>query len=105
MVRVTWKVNLNGALLAKSNRTAIMEGKNYFPPESVNMEYLRKSDTKGNCPWRGEISYYDIVVDGTVCKDAACYFAQTTPESLKTVGKDYLNYIAFIKDAKEAVNI
>ncbi|WP_406661756.1 DUF427 domain-containing protein [Methanolobus sp. ZRKC3] len=105
MVRVTWKVTFNKELLAKSNKTVIMEGKNYFPPESVKMEHLRKSDTKGNCPWRGEISYYDIVIDGEFSKDAACYFAETNPEALKKVGKDYKNYVAFLKDVKEAVNI
>lgn len=105
MVRVTRKVTFNGALLAKNNRTVLMEGKNYFPPESVNMAYLKESDTKEECPWRGEISYYDVVVDGEVCKDAACYFAETNPEALKKIGKDYLNHILFMGDTKEEVSI
>ncbi|WP_406660899.1 DUF427 domain-containing protein [Methanolobus sp. ZRKC3] len=105
MVRVTRKVTLNGTLLAKNNRTVLIEGKNYFPPESVNMEYLKKSDTKTTVPGMGELSYYDIVIDGEVSKDAACYFAETNPEALKKIGKDYQNYILFGNDTKEEVSI
>lgn len=105
MVRITWKVTFNKIPIAKNNRTLIMEGKQYFPPESVKMEYLKESETKGNCPWRGEISYYDIVVDGVVSKDAACYFAETNPDALKKVGKDYKNYITFIKDVETVVDV
>lgn len=105
MVRVTRKVTLNGTLLAKNNRTVLIEGKNYFPPESVNMEYLKESDTKTSVPGMGELSYYDIVIDGDVSKDAACYFAETDPEALKKIGKDYQNYIHFMGDTKEEVSI
>ena len=41
MVRATW----NGAVLAESDRTEVVEGNHYFPPDAVKKEYLRTSDT------------------------------------------------------------
>ena len=37
MVRATW----NGAVLAESDETRVVEGNHYFPPEAVNWEYFR----------------------------------------------------------------
>ena len=45
------------------------------------------------------------MVDGVVSKDAACYFAETNPDALKKVGKDYKNYITFIKDVETVVDV
>ena len=55
----------NGTTLAESDTTVVVEGNHYFPPESIRTEYFRDSDTHTTCPWKGEASYYDVVVDGT----------------------------------------
>ena len=69
-VKATW----NGAILAESNDTIVVEGNHYFPPDSINREYFRESDTQSTCPWKGLASYHDIVVDGKANKDAAWYY-------------------------------
>ena len=69
-MKATW----NGAILAESNDTIVVEGNHYFPPDSINREYFRESDTRSMCPWKGLASYHDIVVDGKVNKDAAWYY-------------------------------
>jgi uncharacterized protein (DUF427 family) len=58
-------------VLAESNDTIVVEGNHYFPPDAINREYFRQSDTHTTCPWKGKASYYDIVVNGNVNKDAA----------------------------------
>ena len=61
----------NGVVLAESDETIMIEGNHYFPPDALNRAYFQESDTHSTCPWKGEASYYDIVVDGEINKDAA----------------------------------
>ncbi|MGQ9928093.1 MAG: DUF427 domain-containing protein [Chloroflexaceae bacterium] len=86
MARAIW----NGAVIAESNETVIVEGNHYFPPTAVKREYLRESATHTVCPWKGTASYYDVVVEGNVNKDAAWYY----PEP-KEAARQIANYVAF----------
>jgi uncharacterized protein (DUF427 family) len=72
IMKATW----NNAILAESNDTVVVEGNHYFPPESVNREYFQESNSHTTCPWKGEASYYDVVVNGETNKDAAWYYPQ-----------------------------
>jgi len=75
MPRAVW----NGAVVAESDRCEIVEGNHYFPPDAVRRELLRDSATHTVCGWKGTASYYDIVVDGQVNKDAAWYYPEAKP--------------------------
>lgn len=86
MPRAVW----NGAVIAESSATIVVEGNHYFPPESVRREYLRDSQTHTVCPWKGTASYYDVVVNGQVNRDAAWYYP--TP---KEAARQIAGYIAF----------
>ncbi|GIV64693.1 MAG: hypothetical protein KatS3mg045_2032 [Bellilinea sp.] len=86
MPRAIW----NGAVIAESPTTIVVEGNHYFPPESVRREYLRDSQTHTVCPWKGTASYYDVVVNGQVNRDAAWYYP--TP---KEAARQIAGYIAF----------
>lgn len=77
-------------VLAESDDTIAVEGNHYFPPDAINREYFRQSDTHTTCPWKGEASYYDIVVNGNANKDAAWYY----PEP-KEAARQIKDYIAF----------
>ncbi|HZU72418.1 MAG TPA: DUF427 domain-containing protein [Acidimicrobiales bacterium] len=72
-VRATW----NGAVLAESDRTLVVEGNHYFPREDVRGELLRESQTRTHCPWKGDASYHAVVVEGAVNADAAWYYPET----------------------------
>jgi Domain of unknown function (DUF427) len=67
-VQTTW----HGTVSADSERTISIEGNHYFPPEDVFTEYLSESGRHTTCPWKGEASYYDVVVDGNRNEAAAC---------------------------------
>ena len=77
MPKATW----NGAVIAESDKTEVVEGNHYFPPESVHREYLQDSDTHTVCGWKGTASYCSIVVDGKVNTDAAWYYPEKKPEA------------------------
>jgi uncharacterized protein (DUF427 family) len=85
-VRATW----NGAVVAESDRTIRVEGNQYFPYEDVVAERLAPSETHSICPWKGEASYYDVVVDGERNSDAAWYYPSPLPTA-----EGIENYVAF----------
>jgi uncharacterized protein (DUF427 family) len=70
MPKAIWK----GAVLAESDTTQYVEGNHYFPPDSIQKKYLKKSGTHTICPWRGEASYYHVSVNGDVLEDGAWYY-------------------------------
>ena len=71
-MKAIWK----DAVLAESDDTVVVEGNHYFPADSINRAYFQPSDTHTTCPWKGEASYYDVVVDGQVNSDAAWYYPE-----------------------------
>ena len=88
MARATW----NGETLAEApaESVEIVEGNVYFPPAAVRGELLRPSETHTVCGWKGTASYYDVVVDGAVNRDAAWYYPLT-----KHAAKHVEGYVAF----------
>ena len=50
----------------------------YFPPEDVNNEFMKPSDTTSVCPWKGTARYYHVEVDGSPNSDAAWYYPDPT---------------------------
>ena len=90
-MRATW----NDAVLAESNETIEIEGNQYFPHEAIKKEYFQQSDHHSICPWKGQASYYHVVVDGQVNKDAAWYYPETKPAAA-----EIKNYVAFWKGVK-----
>ncbi len=91
MPKATWK----GATLAESDRCEVVEGNQYFPADSIHREHFRESATHSTCPWKGVASYYDVVVNGEVNKDAAWYYPATKPAADNIKG-----YVAFWKGVK-----
>jgi len=85
----------NDTVVAESDETIVIEGNHYFPPSAINSEYFQDSETHTTCPWKGEASYKNIVVDGEVNNDAAWYYPQTKDLANKIEG-----YFAFWKGVK-----
>lgn len=68
------KALLNGTVIAESDDTVVVEGNHYFPPESVNDQYLEPNEYRTTCPWKGEAHYHDVVVHGERMENAAWYY-------------------------------
>ena len=86
MPKAVW----NGTVIAESDRTKVVEGNQYFPPDAVRREHLRESSTHTTCPWKGVASYYDVVVDGETNRDAAWYYP--TPKDAARQIKDHIAF-------------
>ena len=75
MMRAIW----NGAVLAESDETVVVEGNHYFPPDSIDRQYFKASDHTSICPWKGEASYYHVQANGQVNENAAWVYAEPKP--------------------------
>jgi len=91
LMKATW----NNIDLAESEQTVVVEGNHYFPPEAINKEYFQESSTHSTCPWKGEASYYNLVVNGQVNKDAAWYYPEPKPAAA-----EIKNHVAFWRGVK-----
>ena len=80
----------NDKVIAESDETIVIEGNHYFPKQSVNEEYLVESTTATVCPWKGEASYYDIIVDDKANKDAAWFYRE--PKEEAELIRDYVAF-------------
>jgi uncharacterized protein (DUF427 family) len=87
---MTMKAMWNGQVLAESDATVVVEGNHYFPPESLRREFFRESAKRTHCPWKGDASYYHVVVDGASNDDAAWTYPETKDAAAHIVG-----YVAF----------
>lgn len=81
--RVTW----NGAVLAESADTVVVEGNHYFALGDVRSENLRLSSTHTNCHWKGIASYYDVAVGDKVNREAAWYYPDPSPAAASIKGR------------------
>lgn len=86
MVKAIWK----DTVIAESDRTEVVEGNHYFPPEDVDTSSFEESDHQTTCPWKGEASYKHVVVDGETNENAAWYYPAPKPEA-----KNIEGYYAF----------
>jgi uncharacterized protein (DUF427 family) len=84
------KAVFNNTIIANYDDIILLEGNHYFPPDSVNKQYLRPSDTSTVCPWKGTAAYFDVVVGKEESKDAA--WAYPNPTHAATAIKDHVAF-------------
>ncbi len=82
----------NGAVIAESDDTVIVEGNHYFPADALHREYVVDSTHQTTCPWKGTAHYYTLRVDGKDNRDAVWYYP--TP---KAGAEQVANRVAFWK--------
>ena len=64
------KAIFNGVVVAESDDTVVVEGNHYFPEGALNKQYVVTSNHRSSCPWKGQASYYSLLVDGNLNPDA-----------------------------------
>ena len=92
-MKATWK----DTVIAESEDTVVVEGNHYFPESSLKREYVTFSNHKTTCAWKGQASYYSLIVDGELNLDAVWYYADPKPEAEMVRGR-----VAFWKGVKVA---
>jgi uncharacterized protein (DUF427 family) len=92
-MKATW----NNTVIAESDDTVMVEGNHYFPESSLNKSFITFSNHKTSCPWKGQASYYTLLVNGDTNPDAVWYYADPKPEADMVRGR-----VAFWKGVKVA---
>jgi len=70
------KASWNGAEIAASDDTVVVEGNHYFPRESLGDAHFEASSHTTVCSWKGTASYLHVVVDGSRNENAAWYYPE-----------------------------
>ena len=89
------KASWNGAVIAQSDDTVLVDGNHYFPPDSLDRQYVTFSNHKTMCAWKGEAQYMSLIVDGNLLADAAWTYPDPKPEA-----ESIRNRVAFWKDVQ-----
>jgi len=76
----------NGQIIAESDNTVIVDGKHYFPFDSINEEYYTKAKMTSVCGWKGMANYYSVTVDGKTNLDCAWYYEKPNDAAIKIKG-------------------
>ncbi len=71
----------NGAVIAQSDDTVVVEGNHYFPESALQREYVTFSNHRTSCAWKGQASYYSLIVNGEMLTDAVWYYPDPKPEA------------------------
>ncbi|MBS2015673.1 MAG: DUF427 domain-containing protein [Deltaproteobacteria bacterium] len=82
-MKAIWK----NKVIAESDDTVVVEGNHYFPPTALVQEHFRSSETNTTCFWKGIASYYDVVVDGEVNRDAAWFYPSPSQAAMNIKGR------------------
>jgi uncharacterized protein (DUF427 family) len=90
-MKATW----NGAVIAQSDDTVVVEGNHYFPESTLDRQYVTFSNHKTSCAWKGQASYYSLLVKGELNLDAVWYYPDPKPEAEMVRGR-----VAFWKGVK-----
>ena len=83
MVEARW----NGAVIASSADTVVVEGNHYFPADSVDAAVLRPSDKTTSCPWKGTAHYHSLHVAGAENRDAAWFYPEPKSAAAEIRGR------------------
>ncbi len=85
-IKVIW----NDITIAESDEFKIIKDGYYFPPSSVQTQYLKKNGNQHVSRWKGIADYYDIVFKGKTAKNAAWSYSQPS-EGLEEI-KGYFSF-------------
>jgi uncharacterized protein (DUF427 family) len=68
-------------VIAESDDIVTLEGNHYFPISSLNRDYVTFSNHHTMCAWKGQASYYSLLINGEMNTDAAWYYPEPKNEA------------------------
>lgn len=82
-MKATW----NNTVIAESEDTVLVEGNHYFPEGTLKREFTTFSNHKSSCAWKGQASYYSLMINGDLNTDAVWYYPEPKPEAEMVRGR------------------
>jgi uncharacterized protein (DUF427 family) len=95
------QIYFNGVLIADTRRAnRVLETSHppvyYLPAEDIRMENVVPSEGGSWCEWKGQASYFDVVVKGQIAERAAWSYPRPTPPF--SAIKDQVAFYAWAMD-------
>lgn len=82
-MKATW----NGAVIAESADTVVVEGNHYFPEASLDRQFVVASNHRSSCSWKGQAHYYSLLVNGDLNADAVWYYPEPLEAAAEIKGR------------------
>ncbi len=82
----TYQARFHGHVIATSDKTVVVEGNRYFPPDCVDSAFIQRSWMKSLCYWKGVASYYNIDTGNASERHAAWTYAHPSPFARRIKG-------------------
>ena len=76
-MKATW----NNIVIAESDDTVLADGNHYFPEHTLKKEFVTFSNHKTSCAWKGQASYYSLLINGEMLTNAVWYYPDPKPEA------------------------
>ncbi len=78
------QVEYNGHVIADTRRALVLQEAgykpvNYLPREDVDMSFLTRTERQTYCPYKGQASYYTVLMDGAFAEDAVWTYEDPYP--------------------------
>lgn len=82
--KTRWRVAYQNHVIADSSDVMILQEASYppvayFAREGVDMAYFSKTDRTTHCPYKGDASYYTILMDGHFAENAVWSYEEPFP--------------------------
>jgi uncharacterized protein (DUF427 family) len=103
--RRRWRAQFSGHVIADSNDALVLREADYpaviyFPRDDVAMEFMTRTDRGTHCPYKGDASYYTVLMDGHFAENAVWTYEQPFPAMEAIEGR-----VAFYTDRIEVYEV
>ncbi len=93
-----WRAQFQGHVIADSADALVLQESTYpavvyFPRADVSMSYLSRTERSTHCPYKGDASYYTLLMDGHFAENAVWSYEEPFP-AMAAIG----GHIAFYAD-------
>jgi uncharacterized protein (DUF427 family) len=100
-----WRAQFAGHVIADSNDALILReadypARVYFPREDVAMEYMSRTERRSHCPYKGDATYYTVMMDGQFAENAVWSYEQPFPAMEAIAGR-----LSFYPDKVEVYEV
>jgi uncharacterized protein (DUF427 family) len=97
------RVTFGGRVVADTKRALWLKEASYspvayIPREDVDLALLRRTDHRTHCPYKGDASYYSILVDGRVAENAIWSYEEPIEDVVAIAG-----YVAFYANRVDTI--
>ena len=87
-----WRAKFQGHVIADTDDALILQESTYppvvyFPRADVSMDYMRRTDRSTHCPYKGDASYFTVLMDGEFAENAVWSYEQPFPAMAEIEGR------------------